>query len=86
MLAKLFETKLLVDMVLVIFGFYMLFVSMKMKKTGKIHPIFLAEEDLKKCKNNHIFMFDVYDNAEYKCSQCNEKFIKTRIVVHKQSY
>ena len=41
---------------------------------------------LKKCKNNHIFTFDVYDNAEYKCSQCNEKFIKTRIVVHKQFY
>ncbi|MBO5142004.1 MAG: hypothetical protein J6J11_03025 [Treponema sp.] len=36
---------------------------------------------LKKCKNNHIFTFDVYDDdAEDKCLQCNEKFIKTRIV------
>ena len=31
---------------------------------------------LKKCKNNHIFTFDVYDDdAEDKCLQCNEKFI-----------
>lgn len=55
MLAKLFQTKLIVDVVIVIFGLYMLFISVRMKLSGKINPIFLAEEDLKKCKNKEPF-------------------------------
>ena len=49
-MAKLLETKLLIDIGITIFGIYMLAISIRMKTSGKINPIFLAEEDLKRCK------------------------------------
>lgn len=35
---------------------------------------------LKKCKNNHIFEYDVYSSEETTCPTCKEPFIKTHLV------
>ena len=35
---------------------------------------------LKKCKNNHIFEYDVYGSEETICPTCKEPCYKTRLV------
>ena len=35
---------------------------------------------LKKCKNNHIFEYDVYSSEETMCPICKELFLKTHLV------
>jgi hypothetical protein len=45
------NTVLLLDIVITILGVYLIFVSLNMKKTGKINSILLTEAELKKCKD-----------------------------------
>lgn len=41
-------------------GLYMTAAGLKMKKTGEISPLLLAEEELKKCKNKKGFISYIY--------------------------
>lgn len=46
--------------VIVAVGLYMAAAGLKMKKTGEISPLLLAEEELKKCKNKKGFISYIY--------------------------
>lgn len=50
------NTLLIMDIVILGFGVYMLFVCYSMKKSGKIHSVLLAESELKKCKHQKEFV------------------------------
>lgn len=50
------NTLLIMDIVILGFGIYMLYVCVHMKKTKKVHSVLLAEEELKKCKNQKGFV------------------------------
>lgn len=46
--------------VVTVVGLYMTAAGLKMKKTGEISPLLLAEEELKKCKNKKGFISYIY--------------------------
>gem|GEM_PF-46658 len=46
--------------VVIVVGGYMTAAGLKMKKTGEISPLLLAEEELKKCKNKKDFISYIY--------------------------
>lgn len=48
------------DIVVIVVGLYMAAAGLKMKKTGEISPLLLAEEELKKCKNKKGFISYIY--------------------------
>ena len=50
------NTLLIMDIVILGFGVYMLFVCYSMKKSGKIHSVLLAESELKKCSHQTEFV------------------------------
>lgn len=49
------NTMLIIDVIIVILGIYLLFLSIRMKKTKKIASFVVPEEELKKCKNEAEF-------------------------------
>lgn len=48
------------DIVIIGFGLYMIAAGLKMKKTGEISPMVLAEEEMKKCKDKAGFISYIY--------------------------
>ena len=46
-----FNTMFIIDLIIVILGIYLLFLSVRMKMTKKVDKFILAEEVLQKCKN-----------------------------------
>lgn len=50
------DMMLIIDVVIMIFGIYMAIISVQMIRTGRIHKIILAEEELKKCKKPKEFV------------------------------
>ena len=48
------------DIVIIGFGIYMIVAGVKMKKTGEISSMVLAEEELKKCKDKDGFINYIY--------------------------
>ena len=51
---------LLFHIIVTAVGGYMAAAGMKMKETGEISPLLLAEEELKKCKNKKNFISFIY--------------------------
>lgn len=51
---------IIIDIVIAVFGIYMIAAGLKMKKTGKISSIILAEEEMKKCKDEQGFISFIY--------------------------
>lgn len=49
------KAMLIMDIVVLLFGAYMLYMSVSMKKTGRIPSMILAPEELKKCKDEKGF-------------------------------
>ena len=49
------NTMLIIDFVIVVVGIYFLYVSLRMKRTGKVDSFVIAEEVLKNCKNQKDF-------------------------------
>ena len=50
------NTLLIMDIVILGFGIYMLYVCFVMKKTNKVHSILLAEAEQKKCRHQKEFV------------------------------
>lgn len=48
------------DIVIIGFGIYMIAAGLKMKKTGEISSMMLAEEEMKKCKDKAGFISYIY--------------------------
>lgn len=44
------NTMLIIDIVIIVLGVYLLFISLRMKKTKKVEKIMIAEEVLRNCK------------------------------------
>lgn len=51
---------LILDIVITVVGIYMVAAGLKMKKTGEISSLILAEEELKKCKDKKGFISYIY--------------------------
>lgn len=51
---------LVFDIVIALFGVYMIVTSLKMKRTGQINEILLAKDELKKCKDTDGFIAFIY--------------------------
>ena len=45
------KTLLLMDIVIAFFGIYLGVIAIRMKKTGKINSVVVAEDEIKKCKD-----------------------------------
>ena len=49
------KAMLIMNIIVLVFGAYMLYMSVSMKKTGRIPSMILAPEELKKCKDEKSF-------------------------------
>lgn len=83
------DTLLLMDLVIICFGVYMLYVSMTMKQTNKIHPILFADEELKHCKKQEelvayiaprMFAFAIITSLDGVVGIVSELFVTERIL------
>lgn len=54
------NTMLIMDIVITIFGIYLIYVALQMKKTKKVNSFIVAEEVLKKCKKQSDFAEYLY--------------------------
>ncbi len=54
---------IIIDAITLILGIYIIFVSFRMKKTGKIESSFLAEDELKKVKDTKGYIAQMYPKS-----------------------
>lgn len=54
------KVMLVFDVVIILFGIYMVITSLQMKKSGKINSMVLAQEELKKVKDEKGFIEFLY--------------------------
>mgnify|MGYP001102152436 CR=1 FL=1 len=50
---------IIIDAVTLILGIYIIFVSLRMKKSGKIESTFVAEDEMKKIKDTAVYLSKV---------------------------
>lgn len=50
------KTILLMDIVIAFFGIYLGVIAIRMKKTGKINSVVVAEDEIKKCKDPNAYI------------------------------
>ena len=51
---------IIIDAVTLILGIYIIFVSLRMKKSGKIESTFVAEDEMKKIKDTAGYIAYIY--------------------------
>ena len=56
---------IIIDAVTLILGIYIIFVSLRMKKSGKIESTFVAEEEMKKIKDTAGYIAYIYPKIPY---------------------
>ncbi len=48
------------DVIIAVLGVYILYVSIKMKRDGKVPPLFVTVEEMRSCKNEKAFVDYLY--------------------------
>ena len=48
------------DVIIAILGIYILYVSFRMKRDGKVPPLFVTPEEMRSCKNEKAFINFLY--------------------------
>lgn len=54
------DIMIIIDIVIAVFGIYMIGASLKMKKTGNISSVIITEEEIAKCKDKQGFIAFMY--------------------------
>ena len=72
------KTILLMDIVIAFFGIYLGVIAIRMKKTGKINSVVVAEDEIKKCEEKAKIREDRDENLDY----IKEKIVSGNVKRH----
>ena len=62
------KTILLMDIVIAFFGIYLGVIAVRMKKTGKINSVVVAENEIKKCKDPKAYINSSFPYMIFFCA------------------